>query len=133
MRSLEGHTHHVLGLAWQDHGRRLASVSADHTVKIWDVRNNQAERTIAAGNKELAAVAFVGTTSQIALCSGSGVVSLYNADNGGHIRNYQGVSGFQMALAADPGGQWLAAGGDLGNFRLWSVESDQPKVLWPTP
>lgn len=131
VRSLEGHTHHVLGLAWQDHGRRLASASADNTVKLWDVRNNQAERTITIGNKELAGVEFIGTTSQIAVCTGGGVVSLYNADNGGHIRNYQGVSGFQMAITAAANGQWFAAGGDTGVVRVWPTDKDQPLLAWP--
>lgn len=128
VRSLEGHTHHVLGVAWQDHGRRLASVSADHTVKVWNVRAGEAERTINGGGKELSGVAFIGLTSQIAVSSGEGAVRVYNTDNGGQVRAYNNVHGYQQAVAADPLGSWVAAGSTDGSLRVWPIEAVEPRI-----
>src|SRR4029079_5844119 len=34
---LQGHTSAVVGLSWHPQGRRLASISNDRTVRIWDI------------------------------------------------------------------------------------------------
>lgn len=129
LRVLEGHTHHVLGLAWQDHGRRVASVSADKTIKVWNVRAGEAERTIAGGGKELSAISFIGSTAQVAVASGEGSVKLYDTDNGSQVRGYNNVRGFQQSVAADPKGEWIAAGSTDGSLRVWPVEAAEPRVV----
>ena len=37
LNTLKGHTNSILSLAYSPDGKRLASGSADHTIKLWDV------------------------------------------------------------------------------------------------
>ncbi len=123
MRTFEGHTHHVLSVAWQDDGRRLASAGADKTVKVWNTRSGESERTINIGSKEVTSLAFVGTTPHIVTTSGDGAVRLYNAADGALLRTFGSSASFQHASAVTFAGDTIAAGGDDGTARLWSVEA----------
>jgi hypothetical protein len=41
VRTLEGHGGRVFSVAWNGDGRRLASSSADNTIRIWDVETGE--------------------------------------------------------------------------------------------
>ena len=47
-KSFEGHTHHVLGVAWKWDGKVLASCGADNVIKMWDFITGDQIRTTAA-------------------------------------------------------------------------------------
>ncbi|AMV34410.1 Chromosome partition protein Smc [Pirellula sp. SH-Sr6A] len=127
-RTLEGHTHHVLGLAWQDDGFLLASSSADNTVKIWDVELGQAQRTIAGFGKEVTALSFVGRSTQILSSSADQQVRLHNAADGKLIRAIGGPADALYSLTAitpdvaNTKTAMVAAGGQDGMLWVWQVE-----------
>jgi WD40 repeat protein len=56
IRSYEGHTHHVLGVAWKFDSNVIATCGADNVIKIWDVNTGEQQRTIAGFNKQLRAL-----------------------------------------------------------------------------
>ena len=39
--NVNGHTHHVLGIAWHCTGRSLATSGADNVIKIWNVTTGE--------------------------------------------------------------------------------------------
>ena len=53
-----GHSGVVLGLAYSPDGRRIATASADRTVKIWDAENGQELLTLRAHGAPVVCVAF---------------------------------------------------------------------------
>lgn len=57
-RSLEGHQHVVNGVAFDPQGERLASGSADHTVKVWDAQSGKLLRTLEGHTAHIAIVGF---------------------------------------------------------------------------
>ena len=46
LRTLEGHSHFVYGVAVTPDGKRAVSASADKTLKVWDLETGRALRTL---------------------------------------------------------------------------------------
>src|SRR5678815_1171888 len=40
-RTLEGHLHHVLGIAWKRDGRTIVTAGADNVAKVWDATTGE--------------------------------------------------------------------------------------------
>jgi WD40 repeat protein len=132
VKSFEGHTGHVLGVAWQANGRRLSSAGADNAIKVWDVVTGEQQRTIAGLKKEVTAVKFIAPGEEVIACSGDPTVRIYNAGNGGTVREFPGAADFVQAVAAGP--TWIAAGCQDGKLRIWTVADGKlAHTLEPSP
>ena len=132
IKSFEGHTGHVLGVAWQANGRRLSSAGADNAIKVWDVVTGEQQRTIAGLKKEVTAVKFIAPGEEVIACSGDPTVRIYNAASGGTVREFPGAADFVQAVAAGP--TWLAAGCQDGKLRIWTVADGKlTHTLEPSP
>ena len=125
-RSFEGHTHHVLGVAWSGDAKRLASAGADSVIKIWNFETGEQRRTIGGFGKQVTAVAFVGNSINTLTACGDAAVRAHNTDNGKGAGNYGGANDFLYALAATPDGALLAAGGQDSVLRLWKSGESKP-------
>ncbi|MFN7732844.1 MAG: c-type cytochrome domain-containing protein [Pirellula sp.] len=124
-RTLEGHTHHVLGVAWHDDGHWLASSSADNTIKLWDVESGTAIRTIPGFGKEVTSLAFVGRSNQILSTSADQQARLHDASNGSLVRAMGGPAD-ALYCATIAGKLPVAlAGGQDGVLWIWQLDNGQ--------
>jgi WD40 repeat protein len=98
VRSLEGHTHHVLGVSWSPDGSRKKSVDG--------------------AEKEVTAVQFLGAGAQFVAASGDGKVRVI-APNGTVSKTISEAT-FINALNAAPHGKVVFGGGDDGILRSWN-------------
>jgi len=119
VKSFEGHTGHVLGVAWQANGRRLASAGADGAVKIWDFVTGEQQRSIAVGTKEVSAIRFVDALEEALAASGVPAIRLVNAATAAVVREYPNPGDFVQSLAV--AGPFVAAGGQDGRLRIWNL------------
>ncbi|MEX2140709.1 MAG: c-type cytochrome domain-containing protein [Pirellulales bacterium] len=133
VRALEGHTHHVLGVAWRMDGKILASGSADNTIKVWDTQTGEQKRTIQGLAKEVTSISFVADTSRAIVSAGDNTVRLYNTDSGGNERNFGGASDFVYSAAASADGKLVVGGGQDGVLRLWNGENAQVVKAFEPP
>ncbi len=120
-RSFEGHTHHVLGVAWQSNGQTLATASADNSVKTWNVATGERKQSIGGYNKEVTAIEFVGQTDQVATSSVDGQARLQNASNAQQVRAFGGANTALYTVSVSDDGQYLIAGGQSGQLLIWKV------------
>ena len=118
MRSLEGHTHHVLSVSWKRDGRTLISGGADNVVKVWDAFGGERKKNIEGFNKEITSIFFVGDTDQALACSGDNSVRLVK-ENGDKVRSFEGGTDFMEAAAVTFDGELVVAGGQDGVLRAW--------------
>ena len=77
--SLRGHEGIVNSVAFNPDGTRLASGSADNTVKVWDVLSCQEVRTLKGHSEPVLSVAFSPDGTHLASGSADRTVKLYDA------------------------------------------------------
>ncbi len=121
IKSLEGHTHHVLGVSWRMDGRWLVSSGADKVIKVWDVLTGEQARTIAGFGKEVSAIQYLGASDNFVLATGDHQVTTRNT-GGGSGPNFEGATGFLYSLRATQNSKSIVAGGDDGMLRVWDQQ-----------
>lgn len=123
--SLEGHQHHVLGVAWRRDGHTIASAGADNTLRFWNPDTGERTAVVTAFDKEVTAVCFLGNTNLALATSGDGRVRAYN-DDGSEDRSFAGPTGFVYAASVTPDGATVLAGGEDGILRTWNAQTSRP-------
>ncbi len=130
IRRFEGHTSHVLGVAWKRDSQVIATAGADNTIKIWDAETGDQQRTIEPFGRHVTAVSFIGETDNIVSACGDKLVRMHNAANGGLFRNLGGATTWLHAIAITPDSNVAAAGDAAGSVYLWNANNGQQlKVL----
>jgi len=125
VRSFEGHTHHVLGVAWRADGRVLVSSGADMVLKVWDARTGDQLRTVQNQfTKEVTSVGFVADDMVVA-SGGDAKVRLINAANGNSQRDFGGTSEYMYSAAASGDGKTIIAGGLDSILRIWNDQGQE--------
>jgi WD40 repeat protein len=122
VKVLEGHTHHVLSLAWQEDSYRLATASADATVKVWDIERGEAIQTIAGFGTEVTALTFVGMSNQIFTSTINNTARLHDINNGQLVRQYGPAADSLYGVDVVPTGKFAMAVGQEGVLRVWAVD-----------
>ena len=125
----QGHTHHVLGLAWHANGRRIATAGGDNEVKIWDLATGKQTRAVKGFTKQVTAVRYLGYEDKFVVTTGGSGPSIVR-ENGGTERRFSGGRGFTCSIAVSADGSMLAAGGLDGRLHLWKADDSRPVAVF---
>ena len=130
-RTLRGHAAEVFGVAFSPDGGRLASISWDGAVKLWEVATGGEVRTFRGlvrrptwdyfGN----AVAFRPDGRWLAAASGDGRVVVWDADTGREVHTLIGHSRPVTAVAFSPDGRRIASAAGDNTIKLWDVRTGE--------
>ncbi|HTD66770.1 MAG TPA: c-type cytochrome domain-containing protein [Candidatus Limnocylindria bacterium] len=119
VKTLEGHTHHVLGVAWKRDGRTVITAGADNVAKVWNATTGERSKNIEGFGKEINGAAFIGVGDEAVLSAGDAQVVLVK-DKGEKVRSFAGAADYVYAAAATPDGNIIVAGGADGVLRAWN-------------
>ena len=103
-------------MAYLDGGRRLATVSNDKTLKIWDATTGEVVLTLRGQTQDLTGLACSPDGRRLASVSQDRTVKIWNAlKNTGKNNDYLIYRGHKAevnSLAWSPDGKYIASGGD---------------------
>jgi hypothetical protein len=123
LHTLKGHSNKVNAVAWAPDGLRLASVSEDQMVRIWEAAQGQKVAKWTAFNATARAVAWSPDGRLLAAVSSQGTVHVWEAANGRVLLTCQGHPWGEWAVAWSPNGKRLASGGIDFMVRIWDVKT----------
>ncbi len=126
-----GHREQITGLTWSPDGARLASISADGTLRIWSLDQVPGPRRVLAGTGVgLPALATDATTGKLAAGTDDGSVLVWaqGTETPDLLPAPDGLSGKISALVWTSDGQLAGAVGDTGDLVRWRVDGGAPLV-----
>ena len=123
--SLSGHAREVTALALSPDARRLASGSADQTVRLWDPAARKEVLRIDDEHGAIGALAFSPDGLRLVAGTARGALSVWDAQDGRRLRILHGHRGAIHDLRFE--GDLLESLGDDG-LRRWRI-AGEPDVL----
>jgi WD40 repeat protein/tRNA A-37 threonylcarbamoyl transferase component Bud32 len=125
LRTLRGHTHNVMGVAFDPKGARIVSASEDGTLKLWDSATGRELRTLSRDSGNVLCVAFSPDGRSIASGGFDRAVTVWDVETGQPRHVMRGHSGLVLGVAFSPDGCRVASSSHDRSVKLWDVRSGQ--------
>src|SRR5262249_15419372 len=140
LRSFKGHEKQITTVAYAPDGRRLASVSLDNTVRVWDITTGRPVHTLRLGSSSTAGtssqgLAFSSDGQRVAAAGGEEAVKVWDAVTGQLLHDFHEAA---RSLAFSPDARrlaWAAPDGlkvrdAVAGAEIYAVKGDFDFVLF---
>lgn len=104
------HTHEILGVAFSPDGTKLATASADHAVKIWDLGNGHELLSYNGHTDKVRCLAFSPDGKSIASGGAEKEIKIWDPATGKDLVNIKGEGVYATSLVFARDGKYLIAG-----------------------
>ena len=116
------HKESVTAVGWSMDSRVLASGSADATVKLWDGRTGEEQRTISEIRSTVTSLAFSPSGRWLAVAAVDLSIRVFDLRNGKLVKKFFGHTKPVEALVFHPHSWLLASASRDGTVGLWNVD-----------
>jgi WD40 repeat protein len=113
----------VYSVAFSPNGTLLASGSADHTIRLWDVASGQPRGAPSGHTNDVLSVAFSPNSTLLASGSEDHTIRLRDVAIGQPLgAPLTGHTNYVQSVAFGPNGKLLASGSRDHTIRLWDLD-----------
>jgi WD40 repeat protein len=114
-----GHSAKVYALAWAPNGQRIASVSADKTLQVWDALGNKKYFIYRSNGASLNTIAWSPDGRFLAAGGNDKMAHIWDALTRQGVYTYHGHTNYVTALAWSPDGKLLASASVDRSIQVW--------------
>jgi WD40 repeat protein len=121
LRTLEGHSHFVYGVAVTPDGKRAVSTSSDHTLKVWDLDTGRALRTLEGHSASVHGVAVTRDGKRAVSASDDKTLKVWDLETGHALRTLEGHSEWVYGVAVKPDGKRAVSASGDETLKVWDL------------
>ncbi len=114
-----GHTAKVYALAWMPGGQRIASVSADKTLQVWDALGSKKYFIYRSNGASLNTIAWSPDGRYISAGGNDKMAHIWDAMTRQGVYTYHGHTNYVTSLAWSPDGKLLASASVDRTIQVW--------------
>jgi len=123
LRTLEGHSRSVSGVAVTADGKRAVSASRDKTLKVWDVDSGVALRTLEGHSDRVNDVAVTADGKWAVSASRDNTLKVWDLDSGVALHTLEGHANWVTGVAVTADGKWAVSASRDNTLKVWDLES----------
>src|ERR1022692_2193012 len=123
LRTLEGHSARVYGVAATPDGRRAVSTSRDRTLKVWDLETGGALRTLQGHYRSVYGVAVTPDGKRAVSASHDNTLKVWDLETGRALHTLAGHSARVYGVAVTPDGKRAVSASADHTLKVWDLET----------
>ena len=123
--TLNGHRHRVQGVAFSPDGKKLASVSLDRTLRVWDVESGSLIVASQRGRSRMYAVVFSPDGKQVLTGNRDGTIGFWDPENAFQDFTLKAHRKIVNSVAFSPDGKLALTASDDETVKIWDVASKE--------
>jgi WD40 repeat protein len=123
LQTLESHTGYIRSVAFSHDSARLASVSGDSTLKIWDAHSGACLQTLKGHSDDISSVAFSHDSARLASASFDRTVKIWDAHSGACLQTLEGHTDNLSTVVFSHDSARLASASYNNTVKIWDAHS----------
>jgi len=123
LRTLEGHSRPVRGVAVTPDGKRAVSASFDNTLKVWDLETGRALRTLEGHSASVLGAAVTPDGKRAVSVSDDKTLKVSDLDTGRALRTLEGHSDSVSGVAVSADGKRAVSASQDQTLKVWDLET----------
>ena len=125
LQTLEGQSNWVWSVALSRDSKRLASVSRDMTIKLWNISNGVCLQTFKGHSSSVNSITFNHDSTGLVSASDDSTLKIWYLSNGTCLQTLKGHSGWVNSVACSHDSTQLASASRDTTVKIWDTSSGQ--------